>query len=148
LISGPILRIFRYFTPISEWVCHLRRFINVHFYRWWKKLIKFTQVQRSILLWKSLWNAAFPLLYEGFRKKWMMAIKNFYFRIPHFENWAWILFLFLERRIFCMLRNTRWKLMNILFHLVYIFQFFIFDTSLKRQTILKSMYSALSVKLC
>ena len=46
-----------------------------------------------------------------------------------------------------MLRNRRSKLMNILFHLLMtIFNFFIFDTFLKRQTNLKSMFSALSVK--
>jgi hypothetical protein len=49
-----------------------------------------------------------------------------------------------------MSRNTRSKLMNILFHLVVtIFNFFyVFDTFLKRQTNLKSMFDALSVNLC
>ena len=55
-----------------------------------------------------------------------------------------------NRRIFCMLRHTRSKLMNILFHFVMtIFKLLNFsDTFLKRQTNLKSMFSALSVKLC
>jgi hypothetical protein len=45
-----------------------------------------------------------------------------------------------------MSRNTRSKLMNMLFHLVSIF--YIFDTFLKRQTNLKSMFDALFVNLC
>jgi hypothetical protein len=54
----------------------------------------------------------------------------------------------LKSRIFCMLRNTRSKLMNILLHLVItIYSKFLFlDTFLKRQTNVKNMFSALSVK--
>jgi hypothetical protein len=49
-----------------------------------------------------------------------------------------------------MLRNTRSKLTNIVFHLVqdYVQFFKIFDTFLKRQANFQSMFSALSVKLC
>ena len=49
-----------------------------------------------------------------------------------------------------MLRDTRSKLMNIIFHLLMTkFNFLnFFDTFLKRQTNLERMFSALSVKLC
>ena len=54
--------------------------------------------------------------------------------------------------IFCVLRNTRSKLVNILaFPLAYAWlhsKYLFFDTFLKQQTNLKSMFSALSVKLC
>jgi hypothetical protein len=47
-----------------------------------------------------------------------------------------------------MLRNTRSKLMRIIYHLRLGLnsKFLIFDTFLNRQTNLKSMFSALSVK--
>jgi hypothetical protein len=48
-----------------------------------------------------------------------------------------------------MLRNTRSKLMNMLFYLVMtIFNFLFFDTFLKRQTNLKRMLSVSSIHLC
>jgi hypothetical protein len=49
-----------------------------------------------------------------------------------------------------MLRNTRSKLMRIIYHstLSLNSKFLLFDTFLNRQTKLKSMFSALSVKLC
>jgi hypothetical protein len=58
----------------------------------------------------------------------------------------------IRRRIFCMLRNTRSKLMSILFHLANDYTvysiFKVFDTFLKRKTNLKSTFGALSVKWC
>ena len=53
-----------------------------------------------------------------------------------------------KRRIFCILRQTRLKLLSneYTFPLMTIFNFFYFDTFLKRKTNLKSMFSALFVQ--
>jgi hypothetical protein len=53
-----------------------------------------------------------------------------------------------KRIFFCMLRNTRSKLMRIIYHLRLWLnsKFLFFDTFLNRRTNLKSMFSALSVK--
>jgi hypothetical protein len=58
---------------------------------------------------------------------------------------------YIKRRFFCMLRNTRSKLMPIIFIIYHLrlwlnSKFLFFDTFLNRQTNLKSMFSALSVK--
>jgi hypothetical protein len=52
------------------------------------------------------------------------------------------------KRFFCMSRNTRSKLMRLIYHLrLWLYsKFLFFDTFLNRQTNLKSMFSALSVK--
>jgi hypothetical protein len=57
-------------------------------------------------------------------------------------------FVFIKKRFFGMLRNTRSKLMRIIYHLRLWLnsKFLFFDTFLNRQTNLKSMLSALSVK--
>jgi hypothetical protein len=64
------------------------------------------------------------------------------------RNFEWNFYTIIKRKFFCMLRNTRSKLMRIIYHLRLWLnsKFLFFDTFLNRQTNLKSMFSPLSVK--
>jgi hypothetical protein len=117
----------------------------------------------STLTWGFLWNCHRQSLFkiETFKfpvyryQKFLMPNTSLFYasctKNPNMLKWTVYTVIHWrtnEEKFFCMLRNTRSKLMRIIYRLRSWLnsKFLFFDTFLNRQTNLKSMFSALSAK--